>query len=350
MEYIISGIQQIGIGVRDVQASFTWYLKNLGMDVKMFEEAAEAALMLPYTSGEVRSRHAILAINLQGGGGFEIWQYTQRIPQAPSTLPQLGDLGIFAGIMRCRDIAGLHQSLAKSGNEPGSIYTAADGRQYFFFQDPFGNYFKALEDSYKFYATGHALGGPMGAVLGVADMDEAVALFQKILGYDIVVEDFRGIDPACSSLPGGAGEIRRVVLSHSTPRRGAFSRLIGPTRIELVQSLDRIPQRIFEGRDWGDLGFIHLCFDIHGMDALKKRCTDLGYPFTVDSANSFDMGEAAGRFAYIELQGTLIEFVETHKIPLLKKLGWYIHLKGRNPEHPLPDWMLKALRFTRQKA
>ena len=43
-------------------------------------------------------------------------------------------------------------------------------------------------------------------------------------------------------------------------------------------------------------------------------------PFTVDVDHSFDMGEAAGSFSYTEdPDGALIEFVETHKIPILKK-------------------------------
>ena len=30
--------------------------------------------------------------------------------------------------------------------------------------------------------------------------------------------------------------------------------------------------------------------------------------------------------------GTLIEFVETHKVPVLKKLGWYLDLRKRDPK------------------
>jgi hypothetical protein len=47
--------------------------------------------------------------------------------------------------------------------------------------------------------------------------------------------------------------------------------------------------------------------------------------------------------------GALIEFVETHKIPVLKKLGWYLNLKKREPGKPLPEWILKTLRFSRVK-
>jgi hypothetical protein len=60
------------------------------------------------------------------------------------------------------------------------------------------------------------------------------------------------------------------------------------------------------------------------------------------------MGEAAGHFAYIEdPDGVLIEFVETHRIPMLKKLGFYLNLKKRKNYKPLPDWIVKMLRFSR---
>ena len=103
--------------------------------------------------------------------------------------------------------------------------------------------------------------------------------------------------------------------------------MFGPTEIELVMTLGRKPKKIFKDRLWGDLGFIHLCFDILGMKTLKEECKAKGFPFTVDSdihpsGKPFDMGEAAGHFSYIEdPDGTLIEFVETHKIPVIQKNG-----------------------------
>ena len=49
------------------------------------------------------------------------------------------------------------------------------------------------------------------------------------------------------------------------------------------------------------------------------------------------MGEASGHFTYIEdPDGTLIEFVETHKIPIVKKLNWYLDMRKRNREKQLP--------------
>ena len=62
------------------------------------------------------------------------------------------------------------------------------------------------------------------------------------------------------------------------------------------------------------------------------------------------MGEAGGRFAYMEdPDGTLIELVETHKVPVLKKYGLYFNLKKRGIYKTLPDWMLNLLSLNKIK-
>jgi hypothetical protein len=92
------------------------------------------------------------------------------------------------------------------------------------------------------------------------------------------------------------------------------------------------------------------------MDELRSFCESKGYPFMVDSkksqeGQSFDMGEAAGFFSYIEdPDGTLIEFVETHKVPILKKFGWYLDLRKRDPNKSLPGWMIMTLKYSRVKS
>jgi hypothetical protein len=62
------------------------------------------------------------------------------------------------------------------------------------------------------------------------------------------------------------------------------------------------------------------------------------------------MGEANGHFTYIEdPDGTLIEFVETYKVPIHKKLGIYLNLAGKDDRKPLPKIITKAFRFLRVK-
>lgn len=348
---IISGIQQIGIGIPDVQAAFKWYRQNFGMDVPVFEEAAEANLMLPYTGGKPHQRHAILAVNMKGGGGFEIWQYTSRTPVPVSFEIQLGDLGHFVTRMKSSDVKGSYDFLKARGAELLSeVMTSPDGQPHFFLRDPWGNIFQVVP-GHDWFGKGKQLtGGPSGALLGVSDMEKSMKFYGDILGYDTVIYDKTGVFDDLKGLPGGTAEVRRVLLKHSKPRAGAFSRLLGSSMMELIQVKNRAPRKIFEGRWWGDRGFIHLCFDIIGMKEMQALCESKGHPFTVDSANSFDMGEAAGHFSYIEdPDGTLIEFVETHKVPVLKKIGWYLNLKKRPAEKPLADWMVKSMGLNRVK-
>lgn len=350
---IISGIQQIGIGVSQVHPAFKWYRQTLGFDVPMFEEAAVAGLMLPYTGGEPRSRHAILALNLQGGGGLEIWQYTERTPVPPAVPVQLGDLGIGIAKIKCKNVKACYNDLRARGvhvrTEPSA---RPDGRLHFHIEDPWNNVFEIVsaDDWFSKKRPNHT-GGVCGALIGVTDMERSLRFYREILGYDTVVYDAAGEFADWHGLDGGLGRYRRVLLRRDQKLRGPFSPVLGHTEIELVQALDRTPRRIFEGRYWGDLGFIHLCYDVSGMAELKAHCAEKGHPFTVDSSGSFDMGEAAGYFAYIEdPDGALIEFVETHKIPILKKIGWYLDLRKRsNPAKPLPTMMLAMLGLGRVK-
>src|ERR1017187_4529725 len=109
MSDFITGIQQAGIGVTDAVEAKHLYKKLFGMDVLIFEDKASATLMTSYTGNTLHERHAILSLNMHGGGGFEIWQYTSRTPSKATLLPQLGDLGIFAIKIKSRNVKLAHQ-------------------------------------------------------------------------------------------------------------------------------------------------------------------------------------------------------------------------------------------------
>jgi catechol 2,3-dioxygenase-like lactoylglutathione lyase family enzyme len=353
--FIISGIQQVGIGVSNVQDAWKWYREHFGMDIRIFEEDAVAALMLPYTGGLPQKRFAALAMNMQGGGGFEIWQYTNRVPQPPTFKLQIGDIGIFAAKIKCHDVKKTWELFKLKSLNISSLFNDPAGNECFFVTDPYNNIFQLVGSNDWFMKDNKPTGAAYGAIIGVTNIDNARKVYSDILGFDKILYDKTEVFVDFTQLSGGDKKFRRVLLGQSKPRKGSFSRLLGSGQIELLQVLDRNPDKIFKNRFWGDLGFIHLCFDISGMNKLRKECDFRGFPFTVDSnkgngGNSFDMGEAAGDFSYIEdPDGTLIEFVETHKIPVIRKIGWYLNLQKRNPEKPLPDWILKSLRFNRVK-
>jgi catechol 2,3-dioxygenase-like lactoylglutathione lyase family enzyme len=354
--YVICGIQQIGIGVMNVEEAWKWYIRQFGMDCRIFEDEAEAKLMLPYTGGEPRSRHAVLALNLQSGGGFEIWQYKGREPVMIKEEIRIGDLGIIACKMKVKNIQETLLSFQKNGiSVPAETSEDPSGRMTFFMKDPYGNIFQLVEATDWFMNENKNTGGSFGAVIGVSNIEKSRVIYSEILGYDEVIYDTTGIFSDLSGLPGGENEFRRLLLRRSVPFSGPFSKVLGNSVIELISATMNPGKKIYENRFWGDPGFIHLCYDIRGMDELKSFCKSKGFPFMVDSkkshqGNSFDMGEAAGHFSYIEdPDGILIEFVETHKMPILKKLGLYFDMRKRDPDKSLPDWMLKALKFSRVK-
>ena len=352
---VVSGIQQLGIGVADVAEAWKWYRQYMGMDIKVFDDDATAEYMLPYTGGKPQRRHAVLALNLNGGGGFEIWQYTGRIPQAPLFIPAIGDLGIFAAKIKTRDAKKTRDHFVAEKLKVSDLMYDPTGRAYFFLTDPYTNIFQVIESHEWFGNEKKFTGAVYGVIIGVSDIEKSLQVYSGILGYDNIVSDKTGKFDDLSCLQGGNYNFRRVLLQHSKPRLGAFSRLFGDSEIELVEALDYKARKIYEDRYWGDLGFIHLCYDIQGFQALKEACVERGFPFTVDSkarqeGNSFDMGEAAGHFSYIEdPDGTLIEFVETHRVPIIKKFGWYLDLRKRKPTKQLPNWMIRALGMNRVK-
>lgn len=350
MKDLITGIQQVGIGVTDANEAKRLYKDLFGMNVLIFEDKAEATLMSRYTGSQVHKRHAILSMNLSGGGGFEIWQFTSRVPSENASI-RFGDLGIFAIKIKSNNVKAAYQYFSKTSSVRVSpLMEAPDDREHFWVTDPYGNYFNIVEGD-EWFKTGQGIcGGVVGAVIGVSNLDKALAFYKDVLGIDEVV--YSGTAPAVDlPVKDQEGEnFRRVLLKKQVANKGAFSKLLGSVQIELVEALDFKPIKIYKDRFWGDCGFIHLCFDVLNMDELKAKSEQAGYYFTVDSANSFSMGSSAGRFCYVEdMDGTLIELVETHKIPILKKMNWSLNLKTRKNDGPLPDWMIGMLGLSKVK-
>ena len=349
---LISGIQQLGVGLTDARTAFSWYKAHFGAGVKVFDEAAVADKMLPYTQGEPRERHAILAMNMRGGGGFELWQYTEREPEPAPFEVGVGDLGFLVGKLKCVDAHVARAFFERRGASlPGAVTHRPDHRSSFLVHDLYGNPYEVIEEPTHFTRRSHPVGGVFGVTVGVTSITASRKFYGSVLGYDQLVFETEApgvlahLPGVLAHLPGGEGHaVRRAVLRASRPRRGPFSPLLGPSEIELVETPGHVGRKVFGGRDWGDQGFIHLCFDVRGMDELASLAAKHGAPFTVDSGVSFAMEAAAGRFAYCEgPDGELIEFVETHKLPISKKLNLGLDLRDREESKPLPRWLLRGL-------
>ncbi|MBK0382657.1 VOC family protein [Pedobacter sp. SD-b] len=351
MKKKICGIQQVGIGYGNIKESWRWYRKYFGMNVPVFEDTAEAALMYQYTGNKVHQRYAILAMNMQGGGGFELWQFKDRKPVDNYNPIKIGDYGINIVKIKTKDISKTYHFYQSEGLDlKTGIVKSPEGKLHFYLMDPYQNLFEIVESDNWFSVNDDLTGGTCGITIGVSDIDVSLKLYKDILDYDVIVYDKTESFEDLGSLNKGDTDFRRVLLRHSKENTGGFSKLFGHTEIELIERKDKAGTKIYQNRFWGDTGYIHVCFDVIGMNLLKEECALAGFDFTVDSQNSFDMGKAAGHFSYIEdPDGTLIEFVETHKVPILKKWGIYLNMKRRNRDKNLPDWMVKLLGLTKVK-
>ncbi len=350
--YKINGIQQIGVGIDDVQKAFRWYGVHLGADINVFEDSNTATHMAQYMGGQPHKKCAILALNLQGGGGYELWQYLDRKPQASQEIIQTGDLGIFLAKIKTQDITQSFERLRSQNVKILSdIETCPDGSRCFFIQDPWDNILQVQEfTSWFMKKKKYDTGGVFGCMIGVSNIDISLKLYQDILGYDQVIYDKTGTFEDLQKLPNGNQKFRRILLTHSENRTGGFAPLLGRTQIELIQAIDYIPKKIYANRYWGDIGYIHLCFDVRNIGSLIQTCDKKGFPFHVKSGGAFDMGEANGAWGYIEdSDGTLIEFVETFKVALIKPLGLNINLTKRDADQPLPAWIIKAMSLRRKR-
>lgn len=292
-----------------------------------------------------------MIMNLQGGCAMEIIRATSFEPTPARFKTQLGDLGINMTQVKSRNIEKSH-SFCQANSAPAlsEITRTPAGIKSFSIEDLEGHVFQYVESDYWYTNNGHHSGGVLGCSIGVSNMENSFRLYKEILGYDQVIYDETGIFEDWKHLSGGSQNYRRVLLTQSAPPGGGFAKVTGSSYIELIQALDRSPRYIFEDRIWADTGFVHLGFDVKGMKALGEDLAAAGFGFTCDSNDALDMGNTKVHCTYIDdPDGTWLEMIEVYKVPIIEKWGVYLNVHKRNPLKALPDFMLKALRFSRIK-
>jgi catechol 2,3-dioxygenase-like lactoylglutathione lyase family enzyme len=347
----VNSIQHIGVAVQNIDESLKFYRKIFGMNIPFFDSIQAAPLMDVYTRNETITKRASMVMNLQGGCAMEVIRPTSFEPKKANFQIQVGDIHIFQVHYKAQNVENMHRH-CKVNNAPNvsEIKTNPAKEKVFDLQDLDGNFFRVETTSEMYKSMGHPSNGVAGCSIGVSNIEASMNLYAKILGYDKVEFDVSGVFNDYAHLPGGLGQFRRVRLTQSAPTGGGFAKVIGNTFIELVQCLDRTPARIFKGRIWGDSGFVHLGLDVKKMEELGKDLELAGFGFRCDSSNELNMGKTRVHCTYIDdPDGTLIECIEVYKVPIVEKWGVFLNVEKRNPLKPLPDFMLKALRFSRIK-
>lgn len=352
MDYIIHGIQHLGVAVPTHAEAWKWYRKYFGLNIPFFNDEANADLMTIYTGGKVISKRAAMVMNMKGGAAMEVICPSTFKARHAEVAHQMGDYGIYMGWIKSPDVKKSYEYLKKEGvTLLSDVVKMPNGWDTYYLKDLNGLIYQVIPAD-DFYVSDKSVnGGIAGCTVGVSDMEKSIH-FYSLLGYDEVVYDLSEKFDDWAEIEGGEGKFRRVLLTQKNPSGGGFSKLVGQTYIELVKDLSkRKPVKIFEDRYWGDIGFAHLGFDVRNMPEIGKILEKEGYGFTCDTKDVLSMGESTKvHCTYIEdPDGALIELIEVYKIPILEKWGIYLNVEKRPFSKPHPDLMLKALKFTRIK-
>ena len=349
----INGFQHLGVGVKNHEESWKWFRKYFKMDIPFFNAVAEAPLMDVYTHGKTINKRAAMVYNLKGGTAMEVVSPVSFDARPPKEETRLGDIGIYIGTFKSSDVEASRELFVKDGIPVGDITKTPDGNKTFFVKDNNGLTYQVIPGENWFSNMKFPSGGIAGCTVGVKDIEKSLYFYKNLLGFSEVVYDEIGVFEDYSSfVDGGKGKFRRIKLIQPKPVYGRFSALGGEQFIELVQSVDDYEvKKIWTGRIWGDIGFVHLGMDVIGLKSLGKKLADAGHPFTCDTEDVLSMGDSTKvHCTYIDdPDGILVEMIEVFKIPLVEKWGFYLDLTKKDYKKPLPNLLLKMMRFMRVK-
>ncbi len=344
----IHGIQHIGVAVSDMNRTLPLYRKWFGMNIPFFDSVQEAPLMRVFTRNQTIAKRASMVMSLRGGSAVEVIEATSFKAAPLPTDFMLGDIGIFALHMRMSDPEAAIRKFSESELK-SALCKDPIGAGRFLIQDPDQNYFVATEDAQVYDTTQTVLGGVGGLSIGVSDIAAAIH-FYALLGFDHILYKGSGVYDDLKGFPGGNQEVERVILGTKEPARGPFGAVIGSSKIELICSHKRPVQKIFRGRIWGDIGFVHLGLDVFDMAGLQSELKANAIDIHCDSNEALSMGKTKVHCAYIcDPDGILIELIEVYKIPLLEKWGIFLNVHGKWAGKHLPKWLIRLLRFARIK-
>jgi catechol 2,3-dioxygenase-like lactoylglutathione lyase family enzyme len=321
---MINAIQHVGIGVQDRERSFNFYNNALGFSVLMSKSTDNCSGMLPVIEND-ETRNVIIALNPHGGALVEIFQYVSK---TPVPIPENVDFTYNGFLLYGLKVKNINKSLDIIKKHGGSTLTVPmdfspmknRGWKTAVFRDPDGIYSILIE--YPESNVGYGIGKPrIGGIeytaIGVSNLKNSLDFYTNILGYDDILYTHEESYSEWDSLFGKGRKIKRSLIRKSEKAQGLFKHFLRGGMIELIEVEGNKGKHNFDGRTWGDIGFMELCFDVTDIKATLKAITNRGVQIVVP-AHSQDMGlKTHATFAYIrDPDGSLLEFADISKLPV----------------------------------
>lgn len=290
------GLNNIGAGVSNMDASIKWYAEELDFTDVLFDYTGELPGMEKLTGSPVtKARVVMLANPRQGHYGIGLIRLVQILePYSPPPIPEgfaWGELGIAEICVECLDAAGLEQKYKDKGYE--IIMPLRDdlwmdeedhskGRMLLFYiSDPDGCKIEFIEN--PFTGPGCRCLGVYHTAPGVSDMDKSLKFYER-LGFTEPMWPFDGYEPAMYHWHGGPQWMHMELVGNF--RGGA---------IELVQQKPDIKD--CRGQ-WGHLGAMDFQIETTNIEVAYEELKAEGVEFLSEPVTIDLGGGKQWKYAY----------------------------------------------------
>lgn len=324
-EYVINALQHVGLGVWDADISYQFYKRFFGFKVKLNDLTIPDQDMTPMI-GSIETVRALMAMNIKGGGILELVQFKSSPIRSYPEDTGYGDYGILEVGYAVNGIDYVVEELRSQGVQflTPVFEVPLNNRRTWrcaYLLDPNGLRLQLIED----YSPGHSrMGKPevKGFVhigIGVSDLRRSKAFYSSVLGFNKLVYQFKGHIPDMDPLTGEPLPMNLIILERSQPPNWPLDFLPSGT-IKLFEVSGYTGKHIYNGRRWGDIGYMEFCLDVTDLQSviadMKVAGIDIYLPPT-----EIDMGSGSkGMVAYIrDPDGTTIELVEVKSVAWVSK-------------------------------
>ncbi len=321
---MINGLQHIGIGVRNRDNSYYFYNNGLGFAVPISMHTGNCNGVVPIIK-ENQQRNVVIALNPYGGGLVEIFQYITKTPVPPPPEVDFTYNGFLFYGLKVRNVNGALERIKNYGGEVITFQNKFSPMDKFgwktaIFKDPDGIYgilIEYPESNVGYGGRKTRIGGVEYIAIGVSNIKTSIEFYRNILGYDRIIYQWEGRCPEWETLFGRDRKLKRALLARSGKPSGTFKHFLRGGMIELIEVEGNKGKHNFEGRTWGDIGLMEVCFDVTDIEKTLAEVTGKGAEIVV-SPYKQDMGmNTFATFAYIkDPDGSLLEFADIESLPV----------------------------------
>jgi catechol 2,3-dioxygenase-like lactoylglutathione lyase family enzyme len=313
---MINAFQHIGMGVKDIDKTYSFYRNLFGFKVKLNDVTMASKEMEPVI-GSVETMRIIMAANVKGGGILEFVEHksspTRSFPGG-AIYGSYGVLEIGFGVRGIDRVVDHFRAQGVNFLTPICDLEMDGGRrwQYAYLKDTDGMRVQLVEDIRPGEpdAKKPEVHGVMHVAIGVSDIENSKAFYKNVLGFDQQIFAYQGHMADMDPVSGGPLQMNLAILERSAPVTGPVKMLPAGT-VKLLEVPDNQGAHVYKGRRWGDIGCMEFCMDVSDLEATVADAETKGAKVYLPPVD-IDMGSGSrGKVAYIrDPDGTVVEFVE----------------------------------------